>query len=211
MTGVTRGAQNAKSAVAATLVVGVHVFLCACGSSSSVPGATGNTDAGRETGSADGAGLRTDAGSTDAPAGRDADVGPGFLPCGSDVCDLTTSECCDPFFPDDAGPPQCQPLTQGCSSLSSSQTCEGNADCPAGQVCCTAWVDVGSPTSGCGSACGLSGSVRACRDDAECGDGGTCIACTLCSVPDFPFHVCIGPNSGDDSSLLQALCTGSCG
>jgi len=123
-------------------------------------------------------------------AGVDAAVTPGQVSCGSTLCVIGESMCCDNY---DAEPACLMPGTD-CSG-GASVLCDGGEDCAVDEVCCASLSTKGSPRYlhvECKKACNAKNERMVCSDTyiATVGSGGvdagTGGASGLCAPPLCP-------------------------
>lgn len=109
----------------------------------------------------------TEAGATVVEDAATAPTGPvsapGKVECGTQLCDLTTEQCCLNSQTDF----QCQDKTKACSN--SSAVCDEKADCTDNKVCCGSQDFNGKAQTACASTCNGINESQTCRTDAECG------------------------------------------
>jgi hypothetical protein len=98
---------------------------------------------------------------------------PGFVNCGGNECDLTTSVCCQLGKGTEASvsPPSCTSTNASCPALQVRVACDETADCQHGNVCC---VDLVTGSATCAASCGAG--LQLCRCDQEC-NGSPCTQC----------------------------------
>jgi hypothetical protein len=145
-----------------------------------------------------GAAAEPDAGALDASAPA-PDAGPappriGFVPCGEDLCALSSDFCCVPSFPGDER--ICSPSATGCAW---SLGCDGDHDCPGEDVCCASQSE-GSFFTRCRATCTAAEPHVECTDPADCPNAAFC--CGRFSTSIF------SGTSSYDQILCQDTCSG---
>lgn len=109
-----------------------------------------------------------EAGPADAAADRDGEAGTsGSIVCGTVVCPVPDSECCQEV---DAA--TCGPAGTACGGLV--RACDDGTDCQGGEVCCVTQILPKVFEATCKAACDV-GEPQACAGSAECGDAGACL------------------------------------
>lgn len=141
-----------------------------CGSDELV---TVDPDGGDATASSSGSSGGTDGGGSSSSGSN-----PGKVTCGALECDAGINagngdpQCC--YGPADAGGPTCVDNAAACQGGAHRLRCDEPADCPPRERCCIDTSGGGGATASCSNDCDPDDELDLCKDNAQCGDGGTC-------------------------------------
>ena len=155
------------------------------GGSGGVPSGGGGS-AGATSGGGSG-GVPSGGGSAGVPSGGGGVGGtggtgggaPGTMPCGSEVCDLSSMFCCIDSLSSSGS---CKPNGSGCGGIK--LECDGADDC-INHTCCADLNSGKIAKSNCQISCG-SGNLMLCTSSSQCPSGKSCVPGPL-----SPYYACM--------------------